>query len=81
VNLPPVEEYVQEIEYYRWWSTFGTLCIVTLTCVLTFFSVLKGSRCGLVLGMIVGTVSVLLIWLSVGVDLALSVVSYRNMIL
>ncbi|KAK2571924.1 Protein tweety-like protein 3 [Acropora cervicornis] len=49
VNLPPVEEYVQEIEYYR--------------------------------GMIVGTVSVLLIWLSVGVDLALSVVSYRNMIL
>ncbi|XP_074639190.1 protein tweety homolog 1-like [Acropora palmata] len=73
VNLPPVEEYVQEIEYYRWWSTFGTLCIVTLTCVLTFFSVLKGSRCGLVLGMIVGTVSVLLIWLSVGVDLALSV--------
>ena len=29
----------------------------------------------------VGTVSVLLIWLSVGVDLALSVVSYRNMIL
>ncbi|XP_074605955.1 protein tweety homolog 3-like isoform X2 [Acropora palmata] len=41
VNLPPFEEYVQEIENYR--------------------------------GMIVGTFSVLVIWFSVGVDLALSV--------
>ncbi|XP_067045360.1 protein tweety homolog 3-like isoform X1 [Acropora muricata] len=73
VDLPPFEEYVQEKENYRWWITLGILCTLTLFCVLTFFSVLKGSRRGLRLGMIVGTFSVLLIWFSVGVDLALSV--------
>ncbi|XP_068671687.1 protein tweety homolog 3-like isoform X1 [Montipora foliosa] len=73
VDLPPVEDDVRDIEYIRWMSTFGTLCIIIVTCLLIIFAVLRGSRCGFVLGMIAGTVSLLLVWLSVGVDLALSV--------
>lgn len=49
VDLPPIEEYVQDTECYRWWITFGTLCFNTLSCLVLIYAVLRGSRCGFVL--------------------------------
>jgi len=73
VNLPPIEEYVRDTECYRWWGTFGTLCVNTLTCLLLIYAILRGSRCGFVLAILLGTFSLLLVWSGAGVDLAVAV--------
>lgn len=73
VSIPPYGDYVEDIEYYRWWVTFGTMCLNTLTSLLMIYAILRGSRCGCILAILGGTFSLALVWSGVGVDLAVAV--------
>ncbi|KAL9957159.1 hypothetical protein ACROYT_G038763 [Oculina patagonica] len=73
VNLPDINEYIHDIEYYRWWSTFGTLCMNTLTCILMIYAILRRSRCGFILAILGGIMCLVLIWSGAGIDLAVAI--------
>ncbi|XP_054706294.1 protein tweety-like isoform X2 [Uloborus diversus] len=73
INFRAFPEVIDEVEFIRWLSTIGLLCLLIILCITLVWGVIKHSRCLLILFSVFGLLSVVICWVLVSLYVGICV--------
>ncbi|CAL1280804.1 unnamed protein product [Larinioides sclopetarius] len=79
LNLQALPDIIDEVEFFRWPSTIGLLCLLILLCLTLIWGVIKHSRCLLILFSVFGLLSVVICWVLVSMYVGICVAVAEGM--